>query len=392
MKKLAVVASHPIQYWAPVYRELALSSRIEIKVFYVAENGATEYYDSEFDTYVKWDRPLTEGYPYEVLQPGNLLEKFSFFAVDSLELIARLREYSPDCILINGYGQRIAWRTLKYAKATGSKLFYISDSNGAEIKLGFKHVVKLMFLRYFFSCISHFLVVSPRNEAYLLRYGAGRKKFRYAPLPTDIKWLKKQADQLSQAQLNTVRKGLKIPLDHKIILFVGKLIPRKRPQDIIEMLGAINNEKVSLLMIGSGSIGSDLKVLSARLELEERVKFLGFVNQAELPVYMKLSDIFVFPSSNEPYGLVSSEVLPFGLPIVAANKIGAVGASIREGENALLYSCGDVQGLTTQVSKILDSQELNSRMVEASKVLADNFDSSVLANKIVEVATESSEP
>ena len=391
MKKLAVVASHPIQYWAPVYRELALSNRIEIKVFYVAENGATEYYDSEFDNYVKWDRPLIDGYPYHFLKPGFLLEKFSFFSVDSLELFAQLKEFSPDFILINGYGQRIAWRALKYAKSTGAKLIYISDSNNVEVKYSWKNFIKSLALRYFFSNIRHFLVVSPRNETYLLRYGADPKKFRYAPLPTDIKWLKKQVNQFNQAQLKKVRKQLQIPQDHQILLFIGKLIPRKRPQDAIKMLGLLNTDKVSLLVIGSGNIDSELKGLTSRLGLEQQVKFLGFVNQAGLPIYFKLADMFVFPSSKEPYGLVASEVLPFGLPIVAANNIGAVGASIKEGENALLYSCGDVNGLTEQVSKLLDNKELRSQMAEASKALAEQFDSSVLAKRIIEVMTESDE-
>jgi len=65
--KLAVVISHPIQYWVPVYRALAELSNIDIKVFYVAENGAYEYYDTEFAQTIKWDIPLTEGYDYEFL-------------------------------------------------------------------------------------------------------------------------------------------------------------------------------------------------------------------------------------------------------------------------------------------------------------------------------------
>ena len=146
-----------------------------------------------------------------------------------------------------------------------------------------------------------------------------------------------------------------------------------------------------MLVIGSGNIDSELKGLTSRLGLEQQVKFLGFVNQAGLPIYFKLADMFVFPSSKEPYGLVASEVLPFGLPIVAANNIGAVGASIKEGENALLYYCGDVNGLTEQVSKLLDNKELRSQMAEASKALAEQFDSSVLAKRIIEVMTESDE-
>ena len=391
IKKLAIVASHPIQYWAPVYRELAASKFIEIKVFYVAENGATEYYDSEFDKYVKWDRPLTDGYPYLFLKPGFLLNKFSFFSVDSSKLVTQLRQYSPDYIFINGYGQRIAWRALKYGKSTGAKLIYISDSNNVEVKHGWKSPIKSLVVRYFFSTIRHFLVVSPRNEAYLMRYGADPKKFHFAPLPTDIKWLKKRGDQLGQAELENIKKQLQIPLGHKILLFIGKLIPRKRPQDAIEMLRSLNSDKASLLVIGSGNMESELKDLSARLGLEVRVKFLGFVNQTELPIYCKLADIFLFPSSKEPYGLVASEVLPFGLPIVAASNIGAVGASIKDGENAFLYPCGDISALTEQVSKLIYNKELSFQMAEASKNLAEKFDSSVLANKIIDVVTENAE-
>ena len=69
---IAIVISHPIQYWVPVYRELTKNEKLRVKVYFVAENGAQEYWDPQFNRPVKWDVPLTQGYEHQFLIPGNI--------------------------------------------------------------------------------------------------------------------------------------------------------------------------------------------------------------------------------------------------------------------------------------------------------------------------------
>ncbi len=382
--KLAIVASHPIQYWAPVYRSLMRQPSLQIKVFYVAENGAEEYFDREFNCLVKWDRPLTEGYPSEFLRPGFTLDDFGFFSVDANNVKQALTNFQPDFLLINGYGHRVNWRSV-FARVANMKVMYISDSNSKDIRAPWKKTIKKILLSRFFKRVDYFLTTSPSNTEYLIEHNADARKFVAAPLPTDIEWLKKQQQKITNEQIVKLRKKLNISDDHKIVLYAGKLVAHKRPEDVIRLIYELKNEKVSAILVGSGEQQASLRELTAELGLLSRVVFAGFVNQSGLPNYFCLADVLVFPSSKEPYGLITSEVLPFGLPILAADNIGAVGASIREGVNALLYPCGNIDRLSSHAHSVLSDKELFQRLSNGSREIAENFDVSVLVDIIVSI-------
>lgn len=65
--RLAIFATHPIQYQAPVWRSLAMDDGLEVMVFFATDMSVRGYRDVEFGTKVKWDVPLTEGYPHVFL-------------------------------------------------------------------------------------------------------------------------------------------------------------------------------------------------------------------------------------------------------------------------------------------------------------------------------------
>ena len=76
MIRLAVVISHPIQYFSPLFARLAATPGIDLKVFYCCDWGVREYRDPGFDTSFAWDIPLLDGYEHEFLpimrRPENL--------------------------------------------------------------------------------------------------------------------------------------------------------------------------------------------------------------------------------------------------------------------------------------------------------------------------------
>ena len=66
--RLAVVATHPIQYSAPVFRALAAAGDIDLRVFYPAHQAASSVFDRDFGREVTWDVPLTDGYAYQFVE------------------------------------------------------------------------------------------------------------------------------------------------------------------------------------------------------------------------------------------------------------------------------------------------------------------------------------
>jgi hypothetical protein len=68
-RKLAIICTHPIQYYAPVFRALAMSDRIHLRVFYTYSQAASDgLFDPGFGAEVKWDVPLLEGYAYQFVR------------------------------------------------------------------------------------------------------------------------------------------------------------------------------------------------------------------------------------------------------------------------------------------------------------------------------------
>ena len=94
----------------------------------------------------------------------------------------------------------------------------------------------------------------------------------------------------------------------------------------------------------------------------DNVHFLGFINQSDMPKFFAMSDIFVLPSENEPWGLIINEAMCGRLAIVASEEIGAVADLVHHDVNGFLYSLGNVQVLTNYLIELCIDQELCQSM------------------------------
>lgn len=114
-KKLAIISTHPIQYYAPVFQLLA--KRMNIKVFYTAGNSSLKKYDIGFKQKIEWDIPLLEGYEYEFLE-NSAKNKGShhFNGIINPNAISKLKNFHPDAILIYGWAYKSHLKIIRYFK------------------------------------------------------------------------------------------------------------------------------------------------------------------------------------------------------------------------------------------------------------------------------------
>ena len=68
MKKIAIVTTHPIQYYAPLFKLLSMEKEFEVKVFYTWSQSQSEKYDPGFGKTIEWDIPLLDGYDFEFIE------------------------------------------------------------------------------------------------------------------------------------------------------------------------------------------------------------------------------------------------------------------------------------------------------------------------------------
>lgn len=382
--RLAVVISHPTQHFFPVYVELAKRPEIDLKVFYIVENGVQESLDAQFGVKVQWDTPMLEGYEYEFIEPGKIATNFGFFDIDSTVLVSKMNSFDPDCLWVHGYAQRANWRALRGMKKH-VRTIYSSDSNASIVSPKWKQWIKGFVITSFFKRIDAFLSVSPSNYRYLTLFGAKKEMIFETSFPIDTERLSAQREDLTADSAKALKGELSIPNTSKVLLVVGKLLGRKRVRDVVEALAHLHDDSVHLLVVGSGECHSQLLDLAKRNGLSERVHITGFINQGKLPAYFDIADVLVFPSENEPYGAVVSEALVFGLPIVIASGIGAIGASAVEGKNSLVYRVSDVRDLAEKLNRLLASPLLLEDYAKQSLSMAQAHDKRIMATDIVRI-------
>jgi glycosyltransferase involved in cell wall biosynthesis len=156
-----------------------------------------------------------------------------------------------------------------------------------------------------------------------------------------------------------VRAAYRLPTD--FILFVGSLEPRK---NILRLLTAyarlpsVLRRDVHLVLAGGpGWLNEDIRPTVHRLGLADRVHFLGYVKEEDLPVVYSLATLFAYPSLYEGFGLPVLEAMQCGVPVLTSN-VSALPEVV--GEAALLVTPTDVEEITDGLTRLLESADLRT--------------------------------
>jgi glycosyltransferase involved in cell wall biosynthesis len=120
----------------------------------------------------------------------------------------------------------------------------------------------------------------------------------------------------------------------------------------------------TLAIGGDGKTMGALKEQAASLGVD--VAFPGWLDGAGKAAFLDNLDIFVCPSRDEPFGIVFLEAMQAGLPIVAADTVGAR-AIFRDGEDGLIFQQEDVPGMAAQIARLVDSEALRDKIASAGR-------------------------
>jgi glycosyltransferase involved in cell wall biosynthesis len=128
-----------------------------------------------------------------------------------------------------------------------------------------------------------------------------------------------------------------------------------------------------LVMAGDGPMMQELKRYVKEAGLDNKVLFLGFVSQKELPNLYVISDVVVFPSYYDTWARAVNEAMACKLPIIASRKVGATGDIVRDGINGFVVKEGDIEELADRMRLLVTDRELRKRMGEASKEIIKDW-------------------
>ncbi len=148
----------------------------------------------------------------------------------------------------------------------------------------------------------------------------------------------------------------------RFVLHVGTLQPRKNIPLLLEAFAQLDDPALKLVLVGGkGWLYDDIFRQVQALGLAERVIFTGYVPDDELPLWYNASELFVFPSLYEGFGMPVVEAMACGTPVVASNS-----SSIPEavGEAGLLFEPNDVQALGKQMTAVLYNPTLQEQLIK----------------------------
>jgi D-inositol-3-phosphate glycosyltransferase len=172
----------------------------------------------------------------------------------------------------------------------------------------------------------------------------------------------------------TARKILGLPQDEHIILQLGRMVPRKGVDNVIRALSSLKDSKkaVKLLIVGgeSENLTEDCCPEFARLmsvarehDVVDSIIFTGRKDRQLLKFYYSAADLFITTPWYEPFGITPLEAMACGTPVIGAN-VGGIKYSVADGETGLLVNPHDPEMLAEKISKVIDHDELLSRMGE----------------------------
>ena len=225
-------------------------------------------------------------------------------------------------------------------------------------------------------------VVSKAMKKTVVDMGVAPDKVEVIPMGVDLKGL------------FTPDPGVQRKTDE--LLFVGRLVEVKGLQILLDAMPKVlaKHPGIRLVVAGAGPLESELRASAAKLNMTDRVDFLGMVPQLKLPSLYQQATLAVFPfivtksGVQEGFGLVVVEAMGCCCPVIAGD-LPAIQDTVVHEENGLIFPSGNAQVLADSILKLLDDPEFRARLAgEGRKSVVQNFDWEIIAGKYSHIYQE----
>jgi hypothetical protein len=177
----------------------------------------------------------------------------------------------------------------------------------------------------------------------------------------------------------------KYSLPEEFIFYVGNLSPHKNIQGLVKAyktLPEMLRQKYKLVIAASKKTKylADIEKVIREMELSAEVFFTGFIEEKDLPAVYRMSELFVFPSLYEGFGLPPLEAMASGCPVVSSNT-----SSLPEvlGNAALLFNPYDVEEMSSAMGKMLEDEDLRNKFRQKGRERAKIFAPEKMTEEIV---------
>ena len=325
--KTIIITNIPSPYRVLQFNLLNERLKTDLLVIYYRKNESNR----------KWTVPeLSNNHLF--LKP-SYFSKFNIFP----DIFSVLFKNAPDIIIAAGFTPTILIAFL-YAKLKKKKFIVFTDSWYHSVnQLSFIH----KFLRRtIIPKADASICIGKKGKQFLTDYGAKANSVFISPLAIDNSYYNKFIKNMEKREYD--------------LLFSGQFIDRKMPFFIIGVLKELNKSfnKLKFLLIGSGPKEKD--ILMALDSLNINYTFPGFIQQSELPSYYANAKILLFPTRNDPWGLVANEACAAGTPVITNELSGVADDLIIHNYNGFILPL-NINTWCDHIKSLLDDKKrLNS--------------------------------
>lgn len=357
---------------------------LKTKAWYCSSASITGINDREFGVNIKWDVPLLDGYEFKFFKNYSWKPSHfnGFFGLINLGMIRELFRIPKSIIILHGWHYCSHFLILLLGKIIGHTvcLRFEIPQNQEVLKKGWKQCLKQKAYRYIiFPRIHFFLYIGKQNLLLYKSYNVKENRLLFCPYAVDNDRFKIDY-QTIKPNIPVIKATLGVPAYHKIILFSGKYIEKKRPIDLLRAYIKLNKADCWLIFLGDGELRGELESLSKVHNLKQ-VIFTGFINQSQISTYYAISDVFVMCSgAGETWGLSVNEAMNFNLPIVVSDLTGCSYDLVHESKNGYSFKTGDINELALKLQLILYDKKLS--WTNSSQSIVDNYSYEVITNNI----------
>lgn len=358
MKSLVFINSHPIQYFAPLYRQLSESNTYALKVLYLSDETVNGYIDEQFGTHVQWDIPLLEGYDYKFIPNNSWKPSFynGFWGLINWGLISELRRMPPSIVISHGWEYASNIIALWAAKAFGHTVCLRGETPLMHemAKKGLKKWLRFWYLKCLvFSVVDKFLYIGQQNKLFYKAFGISEEHLAFVPYAVDNERLQDQYKALLPER-EKLRQQLGLT-GKRLILYSGKLTPKKRPLDLLQAYAQLRADEpaLALIFMGDGNLRTEIEAYCLKHNVPD-VLITGFVNQSQIAQYYTVADLFVMCSGvGETWGLSVNEAMNFELPLIISDQVGCFDDLLIKDSNGFSFHQGDVSSLHLALFRFL---------------------------------------
>jgi glycosyltransferase involved in cell wall biosynthesis len=335
---LVIVQNRETQFDAPLYSLIHQQKSLLLEVIYTEPNSSAAACDQELGFSPQWDHLFSTTYPKRHLHSASISSIW--------RLSGELRRKNPSLILICGYYPRCQLLLAIFLRFRGQRIGLRSDNTLAHSKfnglLGFFRRIAISTIQRLFHT---WHPVGDQAHAFLRQIsGANRPSYRFS-YSVDNDWFARHSQS---ARLNKISflHEMGWPDDVFIILGIMKWTIREDPITLVLAFQklVLKFPRSRLILVGDGPLRQ--QVNSACCAFEGLICLPGYAKYSELPFWYGVSDVFVHPAPDEPWGVSVNEALACGLPVIAAEGVGAAAELLNNRQCGAIFSNGDFASLS----------------------------------------------